>query len=175
MPLNPGEVAAMIAITVMIRKAEDTEEITGVVVELLLADVGEACQGALPTTNAIKQLVRRVRKKVDKVPSNPKSLRDLVILGKYAQYSPLPGVFERFLLFNSGNSSGANRFLIFGRPRSVEILHSSEFGFGDGTFKITLSLFYLIFLIFELRFGAVQPLLYALLPNKTRYHVLFNV
>jgi len=80
---NPGKLVAMTAITAVKRKAEDSDEMMGVVVQSQLADVGEASQEVLPTMNAMKQRVQHIRRKLDNVPPKPKSLHDLIVPEKY--------------------------------------------------------------------------------------------
>lgn len=99
---------------------------------------------------------------------------DLIIPDKYKTYIPTPGVTEEFLVFDSGPIS--DRILLFGRPRAPDILNACDVWFGDGTFDVVPKLFYQLFVIFGARFGVITPLLFALLPNKTKetYSTLFN-
>lgn len=163
---NPGKVVAYAAVSSMKRVAESTEEATSVVLSSQLQQLDEASQGALPTVSALKQRIRRLRTRKNKAPPCPRSLTELEIPDEYKKYQPGPGITEQFLLHDSG--SDENRFLIFGRPRALQVLRNSKIWFGDGTFSITPPLFYQVFVLLGQQFGSVHPLLYILLPGKKR-------
>jgi len=82
---------------------------------------------------------------------------------------------ENYLLDDSGPSE--NRILIFGRPRSLEILHFSKVWYCDGTFKVAPTLFAQVYVILAEALNGVHPLIYALLPNKQEktYDKLFDM
>ena len=76
------------------------------------------------------------------------------------------------LLDDSGPSE--NRILIFGRPRSLEILHFSKVWYCDGTFKVAPTIFAQVYIILA---EALNSLIFALLPNKQEktYDKLFDM
>lgn len=163
---NPCRVEAVRAITAMKRRAKDTDEGTSVIINTVTQDISEASHGALPKVSTIKKQIRRVRQREGKAPSVPKSLTELFIPQRFSTYESSPGVQENFLLYDSG--AHKERVLIFGRPRSIQILKECTVWHGDGTFEVTPPLFYQVFVVHGHRFGAAHPFLYALLPNKTR-------
>jgi len=121
---NPGRLEALKAVTAMKRRAEETEESTSCVISTQLQRISQEAHGSLPSADALKRRVRRVRQRTGAALPNPTSLSTLVIPEKYRQYAPSPGVIENFLLFDSGPS--ADRILIFSRPRSTEVGIGSE-------------------------------------------------
>lgn len=90
-------------------------------------------------------------------------------------YSPSEGHEEQFLLADSG--PGAERILIFGRRRYLDILRNSKTWFGDGTFKISPPLFTQVYVILAEYLNGVHPIIYALLPDKytKTYEKLFQM
>ena len=65
---NPCHLKAMRAVTLMKRRAENSDETTRCVVSNGLQDVCEASQESLLSIAAMKQKVRRSRKKLNKAP-----------------------------------------------------------------------------------------------------------
>ena len=73
---------------------------------------------------------------------------------------------EKFLLHDSGANS--DRFLVFATPRNLQLLGRCKTLFSDGTFGTAPSkLFNQLYTIHGEYRGAVVPLVYALLQNKT--------
>lgn len=99
----------------------------------------------------------------------------LEIPDKYEVYSPSEGISENYLLYNGELSE--NRILIFGPPRSLEILHFSKFLYCDGTFKVAPTIFAQVYVILAEALNGVHPLIYALLLNKQEktYDKLFDM
>jgi hypothetical protein len=85
---------------------------------------------------------------------------------------------ERFLLIDSGPAD--DRFIVFGREQNMSWAREMKKIYVDGTFKITPKPFTQVYVILaERQFGEyrfVYPILYALLPKKTRsmYERLFT-
>lgn len=173
-PPNPCRIEAAQALTQMRERASSTDETTGAVISSGLQEVTSASQGALPRLSTVKRNIRRIRQKLEKSPPCPTSLITLNIPEIYRTYFPSTGLKEEFLLFDSGPT--AERILVYGRPRAPTILNSSDVWFADGTFDIVPKLFYQLFVISSSRYGAVHPLLFALLPNKKKetYRTLFT-
>jgi len=71
----------------------------------------------------LKKTVRRKRIETHAAPNAPNDLMALEMPDVYKVYSPSEGISENYLLDDSGLSE--NRILIFGRPRSLEIVHFS--------------------------------------------------
>lgn len=108
-------------------------------------------------------------------PDAPKDLETLVIPESFQLYSPSEGTTEQFLLHDSGPSP--DRILIFGRSRSLNVLHQSDMWYADGTFKIAPPLFSQVYILLAKYLDGVHPLLYALLPDKRSqtYERLFQI
>lgn len=172
---SAAKVAADKIVTKIKKRAVETQESTCQVINECIQNTDVACQGALPNQQALKKLIRRKRNEINQAPSNPTTLADLEIPECYKMYESEPGTFENFLLADSG--SGAERILIFGRQRNLEIARTCDDFFMDGTFKIAPNLFKQIYVILAKKFGGVHPIFYALLPNKCRetYDKLFGM
>ncbi|KAK9686123.1 hypothetical protein QE152_g37434 [Popillia japonica] len=70
---------------------------------------------------------------------------------------------EDFLLYDSGPEE--NRILIFSTRRNLQLL---SHWYADGTFKTVPLLFNQLYTIHGLKENASVPLVYALLPNRTK-------
>ncbi|KAF0708413.1 Uncharacterized protein FWK35_00030787 [Aphis craccivora] len=104
------------------------------------------------------------------------SIKKEEIPDSYKVYSLSEGISENyFLLDDSGPSE--NIILIFGRPRSLEILHFSKVWYCDGTLKVAQIIFAQVYVILAEVLNGVHPLIYALLPNKQEktYDKLFDM
>lgn len=109
------------------------------------------------------------------MPSNPVNVSELILPNEYQQYVPQPGITENFLLADTGASQ--NRILIFGRKSWIKHLETAEVWYADGTFSISPPLFSQVYIVMVEKHGGVHPILYILLPNKTRetYNALFTL
>lgn len=146
------------------RAATTVESTAQIINSCLNSEMSQAAQGALPNESSLKKTVRRKRNEVNSAPPAPTRLEDLVIPEMYKTFQ-VHGIEENFLIADSGPET--NRILLFGRERNVhEILRDSEHWFVDGTFSTAPQLFYQIYVIMAKKFGAVHPVIYALLPNK---------
>jgi len=163
---SAAKVAADIIVTKIKKRALEPQELTCQIINECTQNTDVVCQGALPNQQALKKLIRRKRNEINQAPSNPTTLADLEIPEFYKMYESEPGNFENFLLANSG--PGAERILIFGRQRNLEIASTCDDFFMYGTFKIALNLFKRIYVILSKKFGGVHPIFYALLSNKCR-------
>ncbi|CAF3806026.1 unnamed protein product [Rotaria socialis] len=71
-----------------------------------------------------------------------------------------------FLQFDSG--PGNDRIIIFASAEQLQLLESDEQLLVDGTFKVTPSIFYQLYVMRMVYRNAVLPVVFALLPNKTQ-------
>ncbi len=80
-----------------------------------------------------------------------------------------------FLLADTGPD--VHRILLFGREANLDTLEQSNTWYLDGTFRTAPLIFQQIYVILCERLGAVHPIIYALLPNKTSetYERLFRL
>jgi len=136
---SAAKVAADKIVTKIKKRVLETQESTCQVVNECTQNTDVACQGTHPNQQALKKLIRRKRNEIHQAPSNPKNLANLEIPECYKTYELEPGITEYFLLADSG--PGADRILIFGRQRNLEIALLCDDFFMDGTFKIAPNLF----------------------------------
>lgn len=74
----------------------------------------------MSSIDTLKKTVRRVRRvNRPQIPIAPLHLYDLEIPNSFKEYEVEPGVFENFLLCDTG--AGNNRILLFGRQRGLEV------------------------------------------------------
>ncbi|KAG8230475.1 hypothetical protein J437_LFUL013586, partial [Ladona fulva] len=125
-------------------------------------NISEACQISLPTYDALRKLVRRKRNRIHYTPANPINLETLIIPDCYKDYDVNLTLQENFLIADSGPK--INRIL----EKNLELLRDSRAWFADGTFKIAPSLFSQVYVILGEKHGGVHPMVYALLPSKSR-------
>lgn len=78
---------------------------------------------------------------------------------------------EEQLLFYDSKENGediSGRILIFSTKKNLEILSGAKSFFMDGTFSICPQLFHQLYTIHVEYFNEVIPVIYVLLPNKTK-------
>lgn len=160
--------------TNMKRRAQHIMEPTSQVINHCITNVSQACQGALPSHSALRKKIRRKRNEINFAPPEPLDLESLEIPEEYSVYEIRDGESENFLLYDSGPN--IDRILIFGRQSNIERFMDTTTLFMDGTFKISPTLFCQLYTISGMKHGGVNPILYALLPNKRKatYDRLFE-
>ena len=115
----------------------------------------------LPAYRSSQRAMQRARK-TNAVPLiNPSTLSEIDIDAYLAHSNNI-----RFLLRDTGKDD-QQRMLIFSTSDNFKHLANSDTWLGDGTFKITPTLFYQLYTIHGIVNGAVIPLVYALLTGKT--------
>ncbi|XP_068227468.1 uncharacterized protein [Palaemon carinicauda] len=157
------------------RKCAETLEPPTVVVNECLTGDSQSALAVAPGLSAMRKVIARKQKLLNKAPPNPTNLEQLVIPESYTLYVPQLGVEEKFLLGDT--IEGNNRILVFWRISWLQRLVFSEIWFADGTFTIAPSLFYQVYIISAKKHDGVIPIVYALLPNKQRstYFRLFEL
>ena len=73
---------------------------------------------------------------------------------------------EDFLMVEDGQ--GEDRVIMFATDANIKLLCEAQTIYVDGTFQTCPSLFYQVFTIDAFKNGRQFPLVYALLPNKSR-------
>ena len=73
---------------------------------------------------------------------------------------------ENFLMADDGMNE--NRMMIFSTKTNLSYLCKSTAIYGDGTFKVAPNLFYQLYSLHATVYGENVPLVYVLLPNKTK-------
>jgi len=112
----------------------------------------------------MKKTVQRVRRCKNAPPINPSTLAEIIIIEPYT----LTLSNHPFLLYDSGVDD-ANRIILFSTEQNLKILASDQcHWFIDGTFKSSPQLFTQLLTVHAIKYDTVLPLVYALIPNKTR-------
>ncbi|KRX87158.1 hypothetical protein T4E_3512 [Trichinella pseudospiralis] len=129
-----------------------------------------AAKGAFLSLGSLKEVVRRRRNKLGTPLAAPISVKTLITPEEYTRYAPQHGQLVRFWLPNSGPSP--QRILIFGSQRKLAILRVSK----DGMSMAHPSQHHRYSAKY-ISLGGVHPVLYALLPDKSRstYDRLFDI
>eukprot|EP00102_Acyrthosiphon_pisum_P017587 XP_008189050.1 PREDICTED: uncharacterized protein LOC103311248 [Acyrthosiphon pisum] len=99
----------------------------------------QAISGALPSVATMKKTVQRLRRCENAPPVNPSTGPDDV-----------------------------NRILLFSTEENLKILSDQYHWFIDGTFESSPQLFTQLLTIHAIKYDTVLPLVFALVPNKTR-------
>lgn len=116
---------------------------------------------ALPQPGSMKRNVQRKRKATaleshpDLAAANDRTLTDLCIP---------ESLYQPFKIFDSG--PGDDRIIMFTTDANLALLRESMRLAGDGTFKVSPTLWYQIYTIHAMKNGYTVPCVYALLPNK---------
>lgn len=123
----------------------------------------QAISGALPSVATMKKTVQRLKRCENAPPVNPSTLSEITIIEPYTfTLNNKP-----FLLYDSG-SDDVNRILLFSTEENLKILSDQYHWFIDGTFKSSPQLFTQLLTIHAIKYDTVLPLVFALVPNKTR-------
>lgn len=160
--------------TAMKRRAHETMEQPSQIITSVIQNIDQATMGQLPTRDAARKTIQRVRRQNAIFPPTPNSLAELVIPDRYTKYEANEGQEELFLLGDTGPDD-QNRILLFGRDSYRAWSNEMDEVFMDGTFTLSPPLFEQVYVILSKRGQYVFPVLYALLPNKLQrtYYTLF--
>lgn len=124
----------------------------------------QAICAALPSVPAMKKIVPRIRRRETASLSNPLTLAELILIEPYTHTLNN----DPFILYDSSVGND-NWILLFSTDENLKILASEQcHWFIDGTFKSSPHLFTQLLTIHTIKFNAVLPLVFALLPNKTK-------
>jgi len=132
---NPGRREVLEALDRVRERAVNSQENSNQVVRNCVQNISRGARAQLPSNELMKQMVRRKRKQENQAPPAPQNLADLVIPDEWKVYERNPGVYEDFLLFDSG--PGADRILIFSTAYNLHNLHNSTEWYCDGTFRVS--------------------------------------
>ena len=105
-----------------------------------------------------------------RLPPIPRSREDVSLQGEWE--NTLSG--EQFLLCDDGDT---DNIIMFATSENLKLLLEAKTIYTDGTFEICPRIFYQLFTINAFIHGKQFPLLYALLPAKTRavYNRMFTL
>ncbi len=116
-----------------------------------------AVSAALPTINAMKKTVQRIRHRKNAPQANPTVLSELIIFEPYNMTLNN----EQFLLYDSGVDDN-NRILLFSTKNNLKILASEQsHWFIDGTFKSSPHLFTQILSIHAIKHKAFKVQIFS--------------
>ena len=120
-----------------------------------------ATQFALPSTDKLIRTAARTRKQLDV------NMPPILV----AQIFDILEFFENFIRYDSG-SNDHEQIILCGDPEMLRVLEKSFFWLADGTFEITLKMFYQLYSIHVSVSGIAPACIYALLPNKSYRNIL---
>ena len=155
--------AAHSAISAMLNAAETTQNSTRNILSDGVQNVDEQTAAAMPSKSTLCRRIQRARRRVNPTPPIPTVRHGFDIPDKYRYTAD----GKQFLLWDSGRDD-INRILAYCSEEGLDLLLNKPHWFCDGTFKASPDIFYQIFSLHVYISGAVVPVLYAMLPNKTR-------
>lgn len=147
-------------------RAKTTEEMPQQILATTLSNVHENVVCQLPSKDTIRRMVRRVRNEAG-VPAIPRDIENLVIPPEFRTIK-INDQECQFLKYDSEQTILPGRMLIFSTATNLNILTRSHKWYADGTFSVTPNLFYQLYTIHAEHGGTIIPLVYAVLPNKTK-------
>ncbi|CAF3449814.1 unnamed protein product [Rotaria socialis] len=141
--------------------ALNSNEATQNVIDYCLMNLSDHAVARLPDFKHVKRNIQnhRVKKDFPKIPHDKtfNLIPDKLTTTKRNSL---------FLQFDSG--PGNDRIIIFASAEQLQLLESDEQLLVDGTFKVTPSIFYQLYVMRMVYRNAVLPVVFALLPNKTQ-------
>lgn len=117
---------------------------------------------ALPSIETMKRRMRRARSQVQNALPIPNTLRELHIP---EELKNLPNG-DLFVLYDSGEED-ADRFIIFGTQRGLQLLAQAIYWCADGTYKTVPSLFNQLYTLFGMYLKTLVPALFILATRHT--------
>uniref|UniRef100_A0A1I8AZ57 MULE domain-containing protein n=1 Tax=Meloidogyne hapla TaxID=6305 RepID=A0A1I8AZ57_MELHA len=163
---NPVRVAVQQALTSIRHRAATTMENPSQIRSTVVQGVSTAVLGQLQNKSAMRKVIKRVRLQQQDAPPNPDNRSALVIPLNYSRYESEPGIYEQFLLADSGEGD-EERILIFGRESFQDWSHLIAELYVDGTFLICPALFYQFFVVLARRNDYVLPIFYCQIRLRT--------
>jgi len=155
--------AAQTVIAAMVNAAETTQNSTRNILSDGVQNVDEQTAAAMPSKRTLSRRIQRARRRVNPTPPIPTARHGFDIPDKYRIT-----VDEKLFLMHDSGRDDTNRILIFCSEEGLDLLVNKRHWFCDGTFKVSPDIFYQLFSLHVFITGTVVPVLYAMLPNKTR-------
>ena len=156
------------------RKAQETNDQPVQIIQDMVAHTSQEIYPYLPSNNALRQSIKRIRRTCTNYPTEPQSLASLVIPENMQK--TLDG--SNFLIKDS--TIGDNRILIFTTIANINHLNQSSIWIMDGTFKTVPTIFKQLYTIQGYVGGSensrILPLVYILMSSKSEecYQRLFQ-
>ena len=113
----------------------------------------------LPTYDSCRTSLYNQRSKL--LPKLPRTRQDINLDAEWTQTT----TGERFLIVNDGDD---NKMLVFSTQRNLEHLVAADIVYGDGTFYTCPDIFSQLYTLHAMLDNVMYPLVYALLPGKSR-------
>ena len=127
--VNPGLLEAKIAVTQIRQRAANSRDPPHLLVQQAQATLSNEALAEMPQYNSLQRNVQRKRKINGDPIANPRNIEEIAIPNSLRQ--TLRG--DNFLLYDSGVED-ADRFLIFGTQKNLDILAEYSNWFADRTF-----------------------------------------
>ena len=106
----------------------------------------------------MKRSGQRIRRK--NLPPESESVQDLKLEGKWCQVNGEDWVIHE-------NTQGDHPCIILATKANIRYLRQSSVWYGDGTFEVSLRIFYQMYTIHCPVMGRILPMVYCLLSYKT--------
>lgn len=148
------------------KRATTTQERPQQIIANVIAEAHADVAAILPKKDSLKKTIRRARRD-EEAPALPRNIQELVIPRVFSEIV-IDGQVQQFLMYDSEDQLMSGRMLIFSTRSNLHLLAQSQEWFADGTFRTAPAMFTQVYTIHATKYNAVVPLVYALLPNKTR-------
>ncbi|XP_018495081.1 uncharacterized protein LOC108864279 [Galendromus occidentalis] len=127
---NPSAVEVAAKRTALKRRAEECQETPLQLIESVFESSTQAAKLVLPSCETLSRSINRARKNAMRQAASPQDRSSIVIPEELTMYESEPGVFERFLIGDTGEGDPA-RILLFGRESVGEWIGLSRKIFVD--------------------------------------------
>ncbi|KAB0803048.1 hypothetical protein PPYR_00018 [Photinus pyralis] len=158
--------AAIRLVTTVKERAATTQESPHQIIANVIPQAHADVAAIMPKKDALKKTIRRARRD-EEAPALPRNMQELVIPRGFSEIV-IDGEVQQFLMYDSENQLMPGRILIFSTRSNLHLLAQSQEWFADGTFSTAPAIFEQLYTLHAIKNSAVVPLVYALLPNKTR-------
>ncbi|XP_034936450.1 uncharacterized protein [Chelonus insularis] len=162
---HAGDIAAVqskIIKAKVVKKAKRNDAKPSIIISSVLRGVLSPVSALLPKLASMTRTVNRIRCKNNPQLLDPPSRSQLELRGEWKQTHK----GDMFLLHDSGGNK--KRFLVFSTPKNLDVLKKCQQWLSDGTFNAVPSIFSQLYTVHGFIDGKSIPLVYALLPNKSK-------
>lgn len=159
---DAAHVEKMQVMTTMRDAARRTRDAPHYIISNVVSGVSQAAASRLGKVSSMKRTIRKIRTRDEVAPALPIRRSDIVFPQEYK----ITKNGEDFLMFDSGLDE--DRILMFCTRRNLQLLAQADHWYADGTFKTVPHLFCQLYTLHGLKSNVAIPLIYALLPDKSR-------
>lgn len=160
---EPAKYVARKKVSDMSTAAATSNDSTRNIIRDGVQNADEDLAAALPSRQSMCRRIQRARRRANPTPPIPTKRSGYDIPERYRTTSD----GRQFLAFDTGIDD-PNRILLFCTEDGFDFMVSRSHWFADCTFKCSPEIYYQVFSLHVYVSGTVVPILYALLPNKTR-------